>query len=89
MNVKVFITWIVFTLISMGEALACEVCAKNQPKSLANITHGTGPEGNSDYIIIWSAVVIVTVTLALSVKFLVKPGEDLQEHVKNIVVEKF
>ena len=65
---------------------ACDVCKSNQPKALAGITHGTGPEGNLDYIIIWSAVTIVSVTLLLSIKYLVKPNETGVNHIKNIVV---
>lgn len=67
---------------------ACELCQANQPKALRNITHGTGPQGDLDWIIIWSAVVIVGVTLFLSLKFLIKPREDRPGHIKNIVVEK-
>ncbi len=64
--------------------LACELCRKNQPKILQNITHDSGPTGMLDYIIIWS--VIVTVTLILSIKFLVRPSETGSEHIKNIVL---
>ncbi|HLS70697.1 MAG TPA: hypothetical protein VK027_03470 [Chitinophagaceae bacterium] len=66
---------------------ACEVCEKNQPKVLQGVTHGAGPQGNIDYIITWSAVVIVGITLFYSLKFLIKPKEDNPEHIKNIVVE--
>lgn len=68
------------------ELFACDVCQNNQPKILKGITHGTGPQGNIDYVIIWSAVVIVSVTLFLSVKFLVRPKENNPNHVKNIVL---
>lgn len=73
-------------LLNVPAILACEVCSKNQPEVLQNITHGTGPTGTLDYIITWSAVVLVTVTLALSVKFLVRPGETGSEHIKNVVL---
>lgn len=66
---------------------ACDVCQKKQPELLKGITHGTGPQGNIDYILIWSAVVIVAVTLFLSVKYLVKPDESAAGHIKNIVIE--
>lgn len=69
-------------------AWACELCKDNQPKALRNITHGTGPQGEWDWIIIWSAVVIVGVTLFLSMKFLIKPGENRPGHIKHIVVEE-
>jgi len=74
-------------LLGTNNAWACEVCKKNQPKVLEGITHGAGPQGNLDYIIIWTAVVIVTVTLLLSLKFLIRPNEDNPNHIKNIVLD--
>lgn len=69
-------------------ALACELCKKNQPKVLENITHGTGPTGMLDYVITWGAFIIVTVTLILSIKFLVRPKEHASDHIKNIVLNQ-
>lgn len=77
-----------FLLAGVSTALACEVCKKNQPKVLENITHGAGPTGTLDYIITWSAVVIVTFTLIMSVRFLISPKETGAEHIKNIVVNQ-
>jgi hypothetical protein len=74
---------------SFGDAIACEVCKKNQPEVLQDISHGTGAQADFDYIIIWSAVIIVGFTLFLSLKFLIRPNEGGKEHVKNIVVENF
>ncbi len=68
-------------------SFACEVCKTNQPKMLEDITHGQGPQGNVDYLITWSAVVLVTFTLVFSVKYLVKPKEDIPGHIKNIVLD--
>lgn len=65
----------------------CEVCKSNQPEALQGITHGTGPQGNMDYIIIWSAVLIVAVTLLLSLKYIFKPRESEVNHIKNIVLK--
>lgn len=69
--------------------LACDVCTKQQPRILQNITHGAGPQGQEDYIIIVSAIVIVVFTLFFSIKYLVKPGEKSPDHVKNIVIDNF
>lgn len=66
---------------------ACEVCENNQPKILKGITHGQGPKGNLDYIITWSAVVIVSFTLFFSIKYLVNPKEKAAGHIKNITVD--
>jgi len=64
---------------------ACDVCEKNQPAGFENITHGQGPSGTLDYIIIWVGVVIVAATLFMSVKYLIKPKEGNPDHIKNIV----
>jgi len=69
------------------KALACEVCENRQPEILKGVTHGIGPQNNLDYIITWSAVVIVGITLFFSIKFLVKPKESKPNHIKNIVVD--
>jgi len=75
------------TAMVPGKALACELCKKNQPKVLEGITHGTGPQGNLDYVIIGVAIVIVGITLFLSLKFLIKPNEESPDHIKNIVLD--
>lgn len=85
-------TWIkslfvfIVTFLVQGSVLACELCKKNQPKVLEGITHGAGPQGDSDYIIIGVAMVIVGITLFLSLKFLIKPNENNPDHIKNIVL---
>lgn len=82
---------LILILLAFGfmEAWACEVCQSKQPKILKNVTHGTGPQDNWDYIITWSAVVIVAVTLFLSAKYLIKPRESNPDHIKRIIVEKW
>lgn len=73
-------------LVTSQITFACEVCKNNQPKGLENITHGSGPTGNLDYIITWTAVVIVSVTLFYSIKYLVKPKETNPDHIKNSIL---
>ncbi|HZJ37498.1 MAG TPA: hypothetical protein VFD29_12830 [Gillisia sp.] len=73
-------------LVTHQLTLACELCKKNQPKGLENITHGTGPTGTLDHIITWTAVVIVSVTLFYSIKYLVKPKENDPDHIKNSIL---
>ena len=73
-------------LVAHQVTFACEVCKGNQPKGLENITHGAGPTGTLDYIISWTAVVIVSLTLFYSVKYLVKPKEDNPDHIKNRIL---
>ena len=74
-------------LFFLGQVMifACPACKKNQPKGFENITHGAGPSGTLDYIIIWSAVIIVGFTLFYSVKYLIRPKENDPDHIKNIV----
>ncbi|MEP2670251.1 MAG: hypothetical protein ABJH04_14710 [Cyclobacteriaceae bacterium] len=69
-----------------GNVLACELCKKNQPKVLEGITHGQGPQGDTDYLIIGVAIIIVSIALFLSLKFLIRPNENNPEHIKNIVL---
>jgi hypothetical protein len=80
---KLIATLSVLFAILIQNVMACEVCEKNQPKVLQGITHGTGPEGNFDYFIIWTAVVIVLVTMIFFVKFLIWPKEEDPKHIKR------
>lgn len=80
-KIKALILITAFTLNPL-RSLACEVCQSNQPKALKGITHGTGPQAELDYIIIWTAVVIVIATLFLSIKYLVRPKENQSNHIK-------
>lgn len=68
-------------------SLACEVCQKNQPKALKGITHGTGPQADYDFFIIWTAIIIVLFTLFLSIKFLVNPKENQSDHIKKTAIQ--
>jgi len=67
-------TFVVF-LFSLAGAFACELCKSHQPEMLKDIAHGTGPQGTIDYVIMWSAVVIVFITLVLSIRFLIQPDK--------------
>jgi hypothetical protein len=40
---------LIITLLLTGPVLACPLCAKQQPKGFANITHGVGPGGWFDF----------------------------------------
>lgn len=71
---------------SILSAAACEVCQRNQPKLLQDISHGTGPQAQSDYYIIAGAVILVFLTLFYSLKFLLRPGEQNPGHIKNLIL---
>lgn len=76
---------VVLFLLGQQVAMACDVCQKNQPTGFKNITHGAGPSGNFDYVIMGTALIIVLATLYLSFKYLIKPQETDPDHIKNIV----
>jgi len=82
---KTMLLLITLALISLG-SFACPACEKQQPKILQGITHGAGPGGNWDYVIVWIAVIIVLFTLFFSVKWLIRPGEQSQSHIKRLVL---
>ena len=69
-----FITW------------PCPACEKQQPKILRGMTHGAGPSGNWDYVIVSAAVVITLVTLFYALKWMIKPGEKDLNHIKRTVL---
>lgn len=65
---------------------ACSVCEKQQPRILRGITHGAGPQGKFDYVIIWIMVAVTLATLYYSVKWLVRPGERSRTHIKRFIL---
>lgn len=67
-------------------AMACPACEKQQPKLLKGITHGTGPSGPMDMVLVWLMVAVVVVTLFYSIKWLIKPGEKSPDHIKRFIL---
>lgn len=84
---KALIFFLLF-FISTLPAFACDVCQRNQPKLLQDISHGTGPQATSDYYIIGGAVLIVLLTLVYSLKYLLKPGEQNPKHIKKLILNQ-
>lgn len=78
---------ILVTIAVLNAALtfACPVCERQQPKLLRGITHGAGPQGQWDYVIVWTMVAITLFTLFFSVKWLIKPGERSSQHIKHFI----
>lgn len=77
-----------YLLGSVTSSWACEMCKQNQPKPLQNITHGVGPQSDWDYVIMVVGIMVVSLTLFYSLKFLIRPGEKNPDHIKNIVVNE-
>jgi hypothetical protein len=83
---KKIISGILVFLTASVTAMACPVCERNQPAILKGITHGSGPDSQWDYLIVTIAVVIVLYTLFYSVKWLVRPGEKSESHIKRMIL---
>lgn len=83
---KAIVTILAVMLLSTA-SFACDVCEKRQPKFLRGITHGGGPEGNLDYVIVWATILIVAVTLFYSIIYLVRPREESTDHIKTIIID--
>lgn len=84
MRVRTIFTLALVFVTAIG--YTCPVCDKQQPKILQGITHGTGPESNWDYLIVWSTVIIVAFTLFYTIKWMVRPGEKENNHIKRTVI---
>ncbi len=65
---------------------ACPECEKQQPKILRGIVHGGVPDGNWDYVIVWSVAFITAITLFYTIKWIVRPGERQPNHIKYTVL---
>lgn len=74
-------------LVLQITAFACPVCERNQPKILRGIVHGAGPDSNWDYVSIWITILIALITLVYSFKWLIKPGEKNQDHIKYSILK--
>ncbi len=65
---------------------ACPVCERQQPKVLRGLVHGVGPQNSWDYIAVWAIGAIALLTLIFSIKYLIKPGEKNQNHIKYAIL---
>lgn len=84
MKVKFLITTVL--LIFAKIAFACDVCERNQPAITKGLTHGAGPESDLAWINIGIMSIITLLTLIYSIKFLVKPGEKDENHIKRQIL---
>ena len=72
----------IFILAIPIATFACPVCERNQPKVLRGIVHGSGPDSNWDYVSIVITMIIAVLALIYSVKWLIKPNENSEDHIK-------
>lgn len=69
-------------------AWACETCRAQQPEVLRGLTHGAGPQGNFDYVIVFVTLAVAVLALVYAIKFIVHPGEREADHIKRIVLQQ-
>jgi hypothetical protein len=84
MKLKYLLSILIFLTVQI--ATACPVCEKQQPKITQGLTHGAGPQSNWDWVIIAIISVITILTLIYSVKYLIKPGEKNEDHIKQSIL---
>lgn len=82
-NFKYFVTVILLLIIKF--AWACDACKLQQPKVTRDFTHGVGPRGDFDWIIVAVIALLTVLTFIFSVKYLVFPGEKSDNHIKNSI----
>jgi hypothetical protein len=76
-----------FLVASGFLASACPVCERAKAKTLfGNITHGAGPTSNWDYVAVFIAIISVVLTLIFTIKYLVKPNEKNNDHIKYSIL---
>lgn len=85
---KTFTLTALLVLLGQQLAMACDVCKTQQPKGFENITHGAGPKGSMDWVILAAATIVVLATVYLCVKYLAKPEKNCPDHIKNIVLNE-
>ena len=66
--------------------LACPACKRQQPRLLQGITHGTGPGSQWDYVIVCAALALTVLVLYYSVKWMIRPGEQTPDHIKQFIL---
>jgi len=75
-----------FVVLGYVQAFGCAVCERRQPKLFRGWVHGAGPDSNWDYFIVTLMALVVLATLFYSVKWLLKPGEGQQSHIKRMIL---
>jgi hypothetical protein len=77
---------LIFVFLGCQIYHACDACKLQQPKITQNLTHGTGPQSNWDWVIVSVITLITLLSLLYSAKFLIKPGEKNRNHIKNNII---
>lgn len=69
-------------------AFGCPVCERNKPKLLQGITHGTGPDSQWDYVVVFAMIIVAILTLFYSIKWLIHPNEKSLDHIKLSILNE-
>ncbi len=84
--IKKFLLLIQIMAITIS-GMACPLCDAKQPKLLRGLTsHGSGPTSNWDYLAGIITAIIVLATLFYSIKWVIKPGEKEENHIKRTIL---
>jgi len=83
---KTFYLLLLLSMVPGASVFACPACTLQQPRLLRGITHGVGPDSRWDYLIVGVAVAIVVVSLYFSIKWLIRPGERSETHIKQFIL---
>ena len=84
MKVKYLLSVLIIFIAQIANA--CPVCEKQQPKITQGLTHGAGPQSNWDWVIIAIISLLTVLTLIYSIKYLLKPGEKNDDHIKQSIL---
>lgn len=84
-NIKYILSLLFLLLINL--VYACDACKLEQPEITSSFTHGQGPRGNMDWVIVAIVAAITLYTLIFSIIYLVKPGEKKDGHIKYSILE--
>lgn len=74
-------------VVCQAAVFACDACKKKQAVAFGGLTHGKTPDSQWDYVIVLVMVVVVLLTLFYSIKWLIRPGERSQDHIKKFILE--
>ena len=83
---RIKLSYILILIFLTKLSVACPVCDKNQPAVTRGWTHGVGPSGIWDWVIIVVMVAITIFFLLVSIKALVEPKENDTNHIKNSIL---
>lgn len=83
---KNYVIIILTIILLLSFSTACPVCEKQQPEITQGLTHGTGPQSNWDWVIIFIMTAVTLLIFIYSLKYIFKPGEKNPLHIKQSIL---